>query len=108
MTVTALWIEFERYLIQDLVSRVEIRSSTMPPFDAKFAVHIDRQIEFSRFGELIDLYKGWVDSAMLGRVKQIKDYRDWISHRNPKRPKPAIIDPASARSILGSVMDEIG
>jgi hypothetical protein len=95
MTVAALWIEFERYFIQDLTSRAEIRSSTTPPFDAKFAAHIDHQIEFSRFDELIDLYKGWVDW-------------DWISHRNPKRPRPAIIDPASARQIPGSVMDEVG
>jgi hypothetical protein len=71
------------------------------------ALEAERRARRNRRDKLLDLYKGWLDSDTLGRIKQIKEYRDWISHRNPKRAKPAIIDPIAARAILGSVVDQI-
>ncbi len=108
MTVLAIWSAFERFLISDIVSRLSIAPGAPPPFDARLRDHVEDEVEFSRFDDLLDLYKGWVDSADIGRVKQVKQYRDWISHRNPKRLPPAIVHPVAARAVLGDVMDHIG
>ncbi|MDB5073284.1 MAG: hypothetical protein JWM87_4395 [Candidatus Eremiobacteraeota bacterium] len=107
MTVVALWIEFERFLVNHVLSQLHVLGTAPPPFDVQLGAHVEHQIEFSRFDDLLDLYKGWIDSNHIGNVKQIKDYRDWVSHRNPKRPTPAKVDPAQARAILGNVMDAI-
>lgn len=107
MTVVALWIEFERFVINHVMSQLSVSSTAPAPFDAQLGAHVERQIEFARFDDLLNLYKGWVDSNELGRVKQIKEYRDWIAHRNPKRTAPAAVDPLTARAKLGDVMDQI-
>jgi len=107
MTVVALWVEFERFLINHVVSQFNVLTTAPAPFDAQLGAYIERQIEFSRFDDLLNLYKGWIDSNELGQVKQIKEYRDWISHRNPKRTKAAPVEPVIARVRLGDVMDRI-
>ena len=107
MTVASLWIEFERHLIKHVTIQISISSLTAPVFVAQLTARIEHQIEYSRIDDLVDLYKDWIDSETLGRVKQIKGHRDWISHRNPSRRKPAIIDPGTARVIRGSVMDQL-
>ena len=46
-------------------------------------------IEFMKTEELLDALKGLVDSNMVGYLKQIKQYRDWVAHgRNPQKPPP--------------------
>jgi hypothetical protein len=107
MAVLAMWIEFERFVIGHIMSQLNIVGTAPAPFDSKLTTHVERQIEFSKFDDILDLYKGWVDSNLIGQVKQIKSYRDWISHRNPKRPTPAAVLPINARAILGTVMDGI-
>jgi len=107
MTVMAVWIEFERFLIAHILLQVNVVKSALASFDLKLSEHVERQIEFSRMDDLLDLYRGSIDSSDLGLLKQIKDYRDWISHRNPKRPTPASVDPVRARAILGDVMDRL-
>ncbi len=108
MTVLRFWSAFERFLISHAGSLVCIAPSVPAPFNARLRDHVEHQLEFSRFDDLLELYKGWVDSEDIGRVRQIKRYRDWISHRNPKRLPPAIVHPVAARAILGDVMDQIG
>jgi hypothetical protein len=105
MTVLALWVEFERFIIDHVMSQVRVAATAVAPFNGQLTAHIERQIEFSRFDEILDLYKGWIDSNLIGEVKNIKRYRDWISHRNPKRGTPATVLPVNARVILGTVMD---
>jgi hypothetical protein len=108
MTVLAMWSTFERFMISHVVSLVTIAPAASPPFDARLRDHVEHQLEFSKFDDLLELYKGSVDKDDIGRVRQIKQYRDWISHRNPKRLPPAIVHPVAARAALGDVMDQIG
>jgi hypothetical protein len=107
MTVVALWIEFERFLIGHVVSQLNVLATAPAPFDANLGAHVEHQIELSPIDDLLDLYKGWIDSDEIGKVKQIKDYRNWVSDRNPKRPTPARVLPADARAVLGNVMDAV-
>jgi hypothetical protein len=107
MTVVAFWIEFERFIVAHITAQLSVAAAAHGDFVRHLEAHIERQIEFSRFDDLLDLYKGWMDSNDVGRVKQIKDYRDWINHRNPKRPTPIAVLPIVARRVLGNVMDQI-
>lgn len=107
MTVVMLWIEFERHLTEHILSRMNVLATTPAPFNAQLSARMEHLIEYSRVDDLLDLYKGWIDSAALGSVKQIKDFRDWVRHRNPRRRKPAIVVPSYARTILGDVMDQM-
>ncbi|MCX7113641.1 MAG: hypothetical protein NTX45_26865 [Proteobacteria bacterium] len=39
-------------------------------------------------------------SRIAGQAKGIKKYRDWVAHRNPRKPTPARVDPQTARELL--------
>lgn len=106
VTVMALWTVFERYVLTHVMSQVRVGSATSS-FDTLLEEHIAEQLEYSRFDELLDLFKADIDSRDVGDVKNVKKYRDWIAHRNPKRRAPAVIDPMTARAKLGDVMDQI-
>jgi len=108
MTVVEIWIEFERFIVRHVFGTVTIASAAAPiSFTTKLSDRIEREIEFARFDELLDLYKGWLDPNHVGLIKQIKDYRDWISHRNPKKTKPAVIEPITAHKLLSTAMDAL-
>jgi hypothetical protein len=57
--------------------------------------------------DLLDLFKSLVEVDKIGVAKQIKDYRDWIAHRNPKRLPPAQTEPRTAYSVLAAIIDAI-
>ncbi len=107
MTVVALWVAFERFVIEHIGSSVSISGGAPASFSDKLEAHVKRQLEYSRFGQILDLYKTWIDGGTIDRVKEIKQYRDWISHRNPKRPTPAEVLPGIVRRVLGDMMDAL-
>ena len=106
VTVMALWVVFERHVLTHVMSQVRVGSATTT-FDTSLEDHIAEKLEYSRFDELLDLYKSEIDARDVGDVKNVKKYRDWVAHRNPKRAPPAVIDPVTARAKLGDVMDQI-
>jgi hypothetical protein len=106
VTIMALWAVFERYVLTHVISQVRVGSASTPS-DALLEDHIAEKLEYSRFDELLDLYKARIDARDVGDVKNVKKYRDWIAHRNPKRTPPAVVDPVTVRAKLGDVMDQI-
>lgn len=108
MTVVALWIEFERFMVRHVMETITIAASGAPAsFVPKLTERIEHEVEFTKFDDLLDLYKGWLTPNDVGNIKQIKQYRDWISHRNPKKKKPAAIDPGPAKTLLARAMDTV-
>ncbi len=57
--------------------------------------------------DVLDLFKPLVDPDQIGIAKQIKDYRDWIAHRNPNQPPPAQTEPRTANSVLAAIIEAI-
>jgi hypothetical protein len=107
-TVVALWTRFERFVIAYLQARGTDLSSTTPPMIVdRLHEHILDAIERSRFDELLNILSGIVDSHLLGDVKKVKQYRDWVVHANPRKPKPDTIDAKMARQTLSSVVDAL-
>ena len=49
---------------------------------------------------MLDMIKPMVGSDLAGQAKNIKKYRDWIAHRNPRKATPARIDLQTTRELL--------
>lgn len=75
-------------------------ASDMAVVGAHLHERVEGEIERWRVDDLLDLLKGPVEADLVGMVKQIKSYRDWVAHRNLRRPRPAAIDPKSAHARL--------
>ena len=57
-----------------------------------------------RFKEILDLYKTILPSNLVGQIKQIYEFRNWVAH-GKKKPKPISVDPKSACQILTEFLE---
>jgi hypothetical protein len=106
--VVELWVIFERFVIEYTAASVEPRRDQLAAaFEQRLRLKMSYEIERWRFDELLDLYKGWLDSDAIGRAKQIKAYRDWVAHQNPRRRPPIEADAEAAYDVLVSIVTEI-
>lgn len=107
--ILSLWVVFERTLIALLQEKgrklLEVQPvSLAQPLYEKYEI----DVEYWRIDDSLNLLKGEVNQDLIGWVKQVKQYRDWIAHRNPRRPQPANLDPKTAYTILSEVLASIG
>jgi hypothetical protein len=108
ITVLNLWVIFERYVLDHIGRQAQLLTAAAPAgFATNLEAKVRSEIEYWRFDEVLKLFSGWLDSDVLGQAKQIKDYRDWLAHRNESKIPPIIAQPASVRSVLGALMDTI-
>ena len=108
LAIVALWAWFERYLIEYAQARAGAVATARPVlFAEQLSAKIGRDIEHWRLDDLLDLFKSLVEVDKIGAAKQIKDYRDWIAHRNPKRLPPAQTEPRTAYSVLAAIIDAV-
>lgn len=103
-TVLTLWVIFERFIVEHVTASWPRHIARPLAFEARLHDKARREIERWRFEDLLDLYKGWVDSDALGHVKQLKGYRDWVAHRNPRKAPAAAFAPDRAYRALTSVV----
>jgi hypothetical protein len=106
-TIINLWVVFERFVIEHVTSSLPAGSSMPAAFADRLRAKASAEIERWRFDEVLDLYKGWIDSNELGVAKQIKAYRDWVAHQNPQKTPSASIDPEAAYELLASIVEAI-
>jgi hypothetical protein len=106
-TVLNLWAVFERFLIEHVTASWPRPTDRPELFEVRLHEKAEREIERWRIEELLDLYKGWVDSETLGAAKQVKAYRDWVAHRNPRKVPSALIEPEPAFRAVVSIMKTV-
>jgi hypothetical protein len=99
--ILSMWAIFERHLIIRLEYECE-KMQVIPPtaFNQRVFEKMTSTIEYWRIDDAIDLIKPLVGGDLAGQAKSIKKYRDWVAHRNPRKPTPAKIDPQTTREIL--------
>lgn len=108
LVVLNLWAAFERYLFDYLIEKAKSISSLKPAIlGGSLSSRVCDEVERWKSDDVMDLFKGLVDSNLLGLAKQIKKYRDWGAHRNPKRIPPAKTEPATTYRVLTEILTAI-
>ncbi len=106
--IIGFWARFERYLVeysQNIAK--EISAKDPMAFSRLLHSKIDKDIEYWKTDDLLDVFKGIVDPTLLGQAKQIKEYRDWIAHRNPKKLPSAKTDAKTTYAVLSKILSQI-
>jgi len=106
--ILSMWAIFERTLI----SIAEIESQKMlwkPALPLTIAVQqkVSDNIEYWKPDEMLNLCKIMVDGNLIGQAKQIKHYRDWVAHKNPKKGSPAKVTAETAYTVLISILKQL-
>ncbi len=106
--VLSLWVTFERFLINYIRGKAEKLKDIVPQdIGVKLHKKLDRELEYWRIDEVLDLLKGPLDGTLVGQAKQIKEYRDWIAHKNDRKPSPSKVNPKGAYDVLSMIVRQI-
>jgi hypothetical protein len=103
-----LWLTFERFIVDFLLTKGEKLIDIKPEFFAdNFYCKFKEKVERWPFKEILDLFDQVIDKNLIASVKQIKDYRDWIAHRNINKSKPINTDPVRVYDTLTTMVKQI-
>ncbi|MGS1035950.1 hypothetical protein [Burkholderia glumae] len=103
LAILALFATFERVIIERVqLAKERIDGGQPQGYFGLLSKKFDDAVEYWRFEDILDLFENEVDGKTRGDVKQIKGYRDWIAHRNPKRPVQKL--PRGAVYFLGKLL----
>jgi len=106
--VLSLWVTFERFIINYLRSKSEKLKEVVPQeLASNLHNKLDKELEYWRIDEILELLKGPLDGTLIGSAKQIKEYRDWIAHRNERKPSPSKVTPRAAYEILSLIIQQL-
>jgi hypothetical protein len=108
LTIVSLWATFERHLVQYLQAKSQKLREVKPlEFGERFQDKLSEDLERWRPDDILDLFKGHVDSNLIGQAKQIKDYRDWIARRNPQSVPSYRDRPDAAYRVLSQIIENL-
>lgn len=108
LAILALFATFERFVIEHLQGANRLLAAGYPrQYSSRLAEKFESEVEYWKFGEILNLFKGEVDLELIGQVKQIKQYRDWIAHQNPNKPTPTQATPETAFYVLTQMIEQI-
>jgi len=103
--ILSLWVVFERTLVSLLQDKGRKLLEVYPASLAdKLYNKYEIDVEYWRIEDSLNLLKGEVDASLIGHAKQIKEYRDWVAHRNPRKPSPPNVDPKTVYGILSEIL----
>ncbi|MGC8603159.1 MAG: hypothetical protein ACP5VS_05655 [Desulfomonilaceae bacterium] len=103
LLILAMWAKFERYLIE-YIQGVGAVLDTARPVSLAGNLHekFELSVESWKSTDVIDLFKDIVDENLRGHAKNIKKYRDYIAHKNPRNEDAPKTDPATAYRVLSN------
>jgi len=107
LTVLALFAIFEQALLDHLLQTSQrVQQGIASRLQGALADKAFRGLDRWPLGEILDVYKVAIDPTLVGLVKQVKDYRDWVAHG--KRDAPAArIGPKAAHERLDSFLSAL-
>lgn len=106
--VLALFVVFERFVVEHVRRANQWLAAGYPREYAKrMSKKFGDEVEYWRFAELLDLFKSDVSVHVIGEIKQMKHYRDWIAHRNPAKSSASRIEPDLAFEVLSDAISAI-
>lgn len=96
------------YVIEYLQTANRLLAAGYPKqYSTRLAEKFTSEVEYWRFAQVLDLFKGEIDANLIGEVKQVKQYRDWIAHRNPGNRMSTAFTPETAFNILSRMIRQI-
>lgn len=102
--IFAMWAIFERRILSTLVQESgKMVDSPSSVFNKTVHEKVVDSIEYWRTDDLLDLIKPLVGGELAGQAKQIKRPRDWLAHKNPRKPSPGNVPPALAFKVLSEI-----
>lgn len=106
--IVSLWAIFERNILEYLqFEGRKILGPKSTAFNTEIHRKIENEMEYWKSGDMLDLFKSIVDPDLIGNAKQIKKYRDWFAHKNPKKGPPPNVPPKTAYKILSDIIAAI-
>lgn len=107
LVIIALWARFEREIIEYVQNVADtIGNSQSVLFSNALRSKMKSEIERWRIDDILDLFKVLVNSELLGQIRQIKNFRDWIVHQNPaNEPRGRGVEAAYGYRILTQVLE---
>ncbi len=110
LVVLSLVAIFERALRDYLMGRTTIRLGGGDAIDEAVRAEVLNQIEYWRISDrLIGVFRSRVDGKVLGMVKQIIGYRNWVAHgRASAGPPGGNVAPQIAFETLTAFLDKAG
>lgn len=105
--IVSLWAVFERKLLEYVQEEGRRLLQTEPTnFNKQVYEKIDNEMEYWKTDDILDLFKAIVSADLIGKAKQVKNYRNWIAHKNPKKT-PANVPPATAYRDLSAIVQAV-
>lgn len=103
LLILAMWAKFERYLTE-YIQAVGAVLETAKPVSLSGVLHekFEISVESWKSGDIIDLFKDIVHENLRGHAKNIKRYRDYIAHKNPRNIDAPKTDPVTAYKVLSN------
>ncbi|MEA1968772.1 MAG: hypothetical protein U9N77_11220 [Thermodesulfobacteriota bacterium] len=106
--ILSLWAGFERIIMEYLqIQGRRILSSPPSAFNQKIHEQVEREIEYWKIDDILNIFKMVIDPDIIGQAKQIKQYRDWVAHRNPSKGTPPNITPQKAYEIISKILKKL-
>lgn len=93
LTIVSLWSIFEAFLNDELKKQADnITKNIADPILKNISFYSLKESEKWLKDDVLDLYKVSVDSQLVGDVKEIYNYRNWVAH-GKTRNKPFNLEP---------------
>ncbi len=103
--ILSLWAVFERIIMEYLqIQGRKILDRPPTEFNQKVHQKIEHEIEYWKSDDILNMFKAVIDSDLVGQAKQIKQYRDWVAHRNVSKGAPVNVPPKKAYEILSQIL----
>jgi len=103
--ILSLWAAFERIITEYLqIQSRKILYNSPSEFSQKIHQKIEHEMEYWKSDDILNIFKVLIDSDLVGQAKQIKQYRDWVAHRNVSKGAPANVPPKKAYEILSEIL----
>ena len=102
-----LWVTFERIVIgyvQDKGTKIREQHPTW--FSHSLYDKYENEVERWKIEDILDLFKEGIDGNLIGDAKNVRKYRNWIAHKNPKKPVIPVT-PEFAYRILSELVKSI-
>ena len=102
--ILGMWAVFERRVISTLAEESsKMLEKPSSAFNSVLHNKVVDAMEYWRADDVLDLIKALVGADLAGKAKQVKKHRDWIAHKNPRKPSPTKVTPTFTYQVLSEI-----